>query len=378
MKHVRHVACVMVVLLFCGLVFDVAPAQQAEKGQFSVVTFRYDVEKIKWVPLQSLGSFATREAAMTAADDWHRSKDFDGGFVYEIKGPGEGSELTGTLELINDVRAKLDQISTVTEDYAKLVIQVYKNVKKLREELPKVEKNASKKTVGYVNSMIDQWNDTYETTRRLPGPGAATLRAAIARIDRVTDPLVPGVTKTPEPTFSRKVESARYTVWVHKLVNNEWVRQDERTLVSDDIEKARAYVADVNRYRGWTATSNLPQEGPPAIRTDNASSKEIAAAVPSELVGWWKNNDRRTVGKSGDNSLLINSDGSVVFKQTYVDSVKGKYTINGNRIRIRTEGGWTGKHQWEFDGIIDGNSITGTGRTPSMSTKAVPEAFTKQ
>ncbi len=57
-----------------------------------------------------------------------------------------------------------------------------------------------------------------------------------------------------EPDVKRR----QYTVWVFKQVNGKWVKQEDRTLVTDDKYKAAAYDKAVKSYPGWTATANTP------------------------------------------------------------------------------------------------------------------------
>jgi hypothetical protein len=59
--------------------------------------------------------------------------------------------------------------------------------------------------------------------------------------------------------FTIKEEEQEYTVWVYRQVNGEWVKQEDRTLVTKSLEKAREYVASVKKYPDWTATTNAPE-----------------------------------------------------------------------------------------------------------------------
>lgn len=50
----------------------------------------------------------------------------------------------------------------------------------------------------------------------------------------------------------------KYEVWVYKFVGNNWVKQDDRGLATDDAQQAKTYAAQVNGTAGWKATTNLP------------------------------------------------------------------------------------------------------------------------
>ncbi|HEV3417781.1 MAG TPA: S8 family serine peptidase [Pirellulales bacterium] len=56
----------------------------------------------------------------------------------------------------------------------------------------------------------------------------------------------------------RRILIGKYAVWVYQLVSGQWVRQDNRTLNTDDPDQAANYAADVNKVSGWKATSNAP------------------------------------------------------------------------------------------------------------------------
>ncbi len=55
----------------------------------------------------------------------------------------------------------------------------------------------------------------------------------------------------------RRLLVGKYAVWVYKLVNGQWVKQDDRTFNTDDAQKANDYAASVNRVNGWSAKTNV-------------------------------------------------------------------------------------------------------------------------
>ncbi len=50
----------------------------------------------------------------------------------------------------------------------------------------------------------------------------------------------------------------KYSVWVYKNVNGQWVKQNDRALATDDAKQANDYAAQVNHTDGWKATTNAP------------------------------------------------------------------------------------------------------------------------
>ncbi len=53
--------------------------------------------------------------------------------------------------------------------------------------------------------------------------------------------------------------SRAYTVYVFKQSGGQWVRDDTRSFVSNDLDAVQGYVVQVKRIRGWTATTNAPE-----------------------------------------------------------------------------------------------------------------------
>jgi hypothetical protein len=96
-------------------------------------------------------------------------------------------------------------------------------------------------------------------------------------------------TKKAEKEQAKKTEGVgegKYVVWVYKMEDEQWVRQPERTLNTDDAKKANEYVDQVKAVEGWTASTNAPE--PPA----------------ESVVGTW-------IGHG------TGSDGAYTFEETY-------------------------------------------------------------
>lgn len=85
----------------------------------------------------------------------------------------------------------------------------------------------------------------------------AVMEAAVMRDSQVLQELVEA---QKEYAAAYRLAMREYTVWVFRRVNGRWVKQEDRTLVTRDPEKARKYAATVKTYDGWTATSNIPEQ----------------------------------------------------------------------------------------------------------------------
>ena len=83
--------------------------------------------------------------------------------------------------------------------------------------------------------------------------GSASQKPGAAQYASISPQAAPRANKSSKAT-------GKYTVWVFKLVNREWQKQEDRTLQTDDEGKGRAYLDRVKSVSGWTATSNLPSK----------------------------------------------------------------------------------------------------------------------
>jgi hypothetical protein len=76
--------------------------------------------------------------------------------------------------------------------------------------------------------------------------------------------------------------SSTWDVWVFKLIDGQWVKQDDRGLKTNDLKEARDYYRQILRYPGWFATSNAPGFTPSVVSdVDRAAidARYIAALV---------------------------------------------------------------------------------------------------
>src|SRR5262249_54751792 len=52
--------------------------------------------------------------------------------------------------------------------------------------------------------------------------------------------------------------SVQYEVWGYRWDGRQYVKQPNYTLQTSDLKKASDYVAHINSFPGWTATTNVP------------------------------------------------------------------------------------------------------------------------
>ncbi len=84
---------------------------------------------------------------------------------------------------------------------------------------------------------------------------------------------------TPTTTEKNGRTNSNYTVWVFKLADGKYERQEDRTLKTDDEAKAGSYLESVKAVSGWTATSNLPAEKEDEHPSSTKTANSVEGAV---------------------------------------------------------------------------------------------------
>jgi hypothetical protein len=138
------------------------------------------------------------------------------------------------------------------KEYRDALKDAYNRVMNAKRDLTSMTGRISEKQFDDVNRLIDSYNRSNDGLAQSSGAGGGTGIDRLPSIARVTPGELRG---KPEAEGSE----GRYTVFVYKQVNGQWVKQEDRTLGTDDASRAEKYVEDVKRVSGWTATSNLPQ-----------------------------------------------------------------------------------------------------------------------
>jgi hypothetical protein len=144
-------------------------------------------------------------------------------------------------------KAKERKVGDTLREYAKNVEQAYERAKKFKEQRLAATKNLSKQQMDEVNALIKSYNKTRESYGDLSRNAVAPILSKYPAMSLLSDK------DQSEP------QAGKYTVWVYKMEDEKWAKQEDRTLSTDDEEQARSYVEKVKSYRGWTATSNLPK-----------------------------------------------------------------------------------------------------------------------
>lgn len=86
----------------------------------------------------------------------------------------------------------------------------------------------------------------------------------------------------PNAGAQQHASSGPYVVWVYKSVGGKWAKQAQRTFRTSDASAAIAYVNQVKRYRGWTATTNATE--PRFSVADNIKARQILAGKCGQMV----------------------------------------------------------------------------------------------
>jgi len=135
----------------------------------------------------------------------------------------------------------------------------------------------------------------------------------------------------------------KYTVWVFKLADGKYEKQESRTLKTDDEGKARSYLESVKAVSGWTATSNLPTE----MKEENPSSTKIANSVEGAV---W------TYVGSIDGCLFRFESGNRLWASSYEES--GTWKQEGTKVSMEIPYG-RGAGLNVFTGIVGNREIHG-------------------
>jgi hypothetical protein len=232
------------------------------------------------------------------------------------------TKLERTVKRMKKAKETLDhrKAGDTLREYAQDVAQAYERVKKFKEQRLAETKNLSKKQIDEVNAQIASFNKTRDNYGDLSRDAVGPI---LLRYPAMT--LLSGA----DSEKKGKGETGKYSIWVFKSERGKWVRQEDRTLSTDDEAQAKSYVKKVKSYPGWTATSNLPE-----------SRKEDPVQT---FVGTWTGTNTLGVGKSYASvdpvTYVIKDDhtGVTTFRQSPSSFT---WTEEGNTITMTFDNGY--------------------------------------
>ena len=144
-----------------------------------------------------------------------------------------------------------------------------------------------------------------------------------------------------------KPADKKYTVWVFKDDNGQWVKQSGMSFYTDDAKAARDMMAKVKARKGFTATTNAPEE-----------PKNTSAAAKVEGTTWVRKQPNGLTW-----TLTFEQGGVVAYWDLDNDGQWRKWrdahwTQNGDSVHLTMHDG-----AFEFTGTISGNQISGRARS---------------
>jgi hypothetical protein len=148
---------------------------------------------------------------------------------------------------------------------------------------------------------------------------------------------------TPTMTEKNGRTNRIYTVWVFKLADGKYEKQDDRTLKTDDAGRARRYLESVKAVSGWTATSNLPAEK----KDEPSSSKKTTDSVEGAV---W------TYVGSLEGCLFRFDSGNSLWASSYEES--GTWKQDGTKVSMEIPYG-RGAGLNVFTGVVGNREIHG-------------------
>jgi hypothetical protein len=151
------------------------------------------------------------------------------------------------------------KLGDTLKEYSSRIKDVYKMAVDAKRNLTSMTGTIARKQFDAANKLIDSFNRTRAEFSRASQeaagssllPGFTSVLSQYPQLARVTPQDLKGKLEAAAPT-------GKYQVWVFKNEGGRWVKQEDRTLDTNDDKQARKYVADVKAVQGWTATSNLP------------------------------------------------------------------------------------------------------------------------
>ncbi len=145
------------------------------------------------------------------------------------------------------------------KEYRAALKDAYDRVMTAKRDLTSMTGTITRKQFQDVNNLIDSFNRSRNDSGQQAGGAAGPVLSQYPALAPVT----PGELRG---KLAPGDSDGRYTVFVYKRINGQWIKQEDRTLSTNEASQAEKYAGDVKRIPGWTATSNLPQ-GEPIVGT---------------------------------------------------------------------------------------------------------------
>ena len=327
---------------------------------------------------QTLGTYALEREANEVAAQWETESRARGDLrlsrVRRIKG---GSNLADDLDktidqggdaikwynqAANEISDLLDDSPPGTprgagqalRDFRDRLEDAFERVTNLKNTLTGGTRRLADQQFAQINGLIDKYN------RQASEYNAQASTAGLSRLPQISR--VPRQDVSGEGSAVGDFGYGQYTVWVYQLQGGRWLKQESRTRHTDDEEWARSYVADVKRYSGWTATSNLPERDPATSNRFESSSASPVGTWNDEradLVGNWHGvfiagSFKETV------EMTIRREGDITFT-TNEGTGKGTWKLNGDTLEIDNANGVSLKYK------LKNGQITGTGTSDGLT-----------
>lgn len=335
------------------------PAPQVGKGEYA----EYDQWTVSYsrrsgpTVFELDGTYKTEQAARNRAQQliaWSNRMDANSGWRLAViliegeasvqrladeagKSAEEGKEAYGRLK---DAKKAVDKARELEakgltaqerkrgdtlREYRDALKSAYDRAMNAKRNLTSMTGTVTQKQFRDVNNLIDSFNRSRNDLSEKAGGDAGPVLSQYPAIPAVT----PGELRG---TLATGASQGKYTVFVYKQVNGQWVKQEDRTWGTDDATRAERYVEEIKSVPGWTATSNLPN---PAQQL--AGSVWIVTSSDGQR-------DRWVFGQSDDLSYQNLS--------VQRDHGTGTWSVSGNSLTVRT-----GYASWR--GTIQGDRISG-------------------
>lgn len=139
------------------------------------------------------------------------------------------------------VKATAKRPGDVLKNYKDEIVRAWRRVTNAKQELLARTGQITLKQFNDVNKLIASFNQQYDSGIK-QGWSSAFSDLGVQRVEPVS----------PEG-------AKQYTVYVYQQQGGQWAKDDNRSLVSDDLKYVQGYVKDVKKAKGWTAKTNAPE-----------------------------------------------------------------------------------------------------------------------
>jgi hypothetical protein len=321
-----------------SLVWALASTEHASAEEQMVTIYVSEVSSpgngLQW---DVLGRFQTYQAAAACSLAWSTGHPSSLRMTREREEQVPASKLKQLLDAAKDAKDANDKLhpeerkkGDTLKEYWDQIKQAFDRAMNAKKDLTSMTGQITIKQFNDVNNLIANFNKQYDDA------SAKGISLAGTGIERL------------QPINAER--SRKYTVLVYQQQGGKWVKDESRSIVSDDLASVQGYVVKVKSVRGWTATTNAP----------DAKSQPLADTMPHDETTFLSLNGKTGTGKlgkidGGTKFIVEFQDGGTAVMSTAEEGkpFRGTWKQTGKNVTMKAGASI-------FSGVIEGNRISGT------------------